>query len=85
MTEQEEVRYKALTEMFNSKGWKEYQEDLELELKNAINTATDQCPDNSTWQMRRGLIDTLRRMRGYESWINIQMDAAEEGDLYAEV
>ena len=85
MTEQEEVRYKVLMEMFNSKGWKEYQEDLESELANAIDTATDQCPTSDTWQMRRGMIDTLRRMRGYESWINIQMDAAENGDLYAEV
>ncbi len=79
MNEQEK-RYDALQAMFNSEGWEEYTTYIEDELTRAVDTAAFQCPTNESWQMRRGMIDTLTKLRGYQNWIEVQRDVAENGE-----
>lgn len=85
MTPQEEQKFSALREMFNSQGWKIYQEDAEQDLKTFVESAPDACQTADQWQYYRGIIAQLRATVGYETYIKAVEKQAEEEDLDAEV
>lgn len=80
MTEQEEKRLEALLEMFNSKGWKEFQLEVAENLKISVESAPDTCIDGDQWQFRRGEILKLKQFAGYEDFIRASLEVMENED-----
>ena len=77
MTEQEQEKYSNLLEMFNSKGWKEFIEDLGEELQALIESAPEAAISNEQWQYARGMIYERKRILGYENYIKLVQEHKE--------
>lgn len=78
----EDKDFRALTDMFESDGWKIYQDEhTELE-EFATKGAVDNAPDGDTWQYLRGRLHGLRAVIGYENYVRVsyqqQLDDQEE-------
>lgn len=81
MTPQEEQKFSALREMFNSKGWEYYLNDIEENIQYLRNTAVASCPDNDSWQQRRGAVSKLEEVQNYQAMMEaIEAQAEEEED-----
>ncbi|TFG49545.1 MAG: hypothetical protein E4H40_02825 [Candidatus Brocadiia bacterium] len=69
--------YEALLEMFGSLGWKYFLEDHQGALDSLKDSAFMDCPDNNTWQERRGEIKKLTQIISYEPFIRASFDNIE--------
>lgn len=78
MTQQEEVRFNNLREMFNSEGWKEFIKDIDAILLPRVEHAVDICQTNDTWQVNRGEVNILRQIKGYQDLIEATQAQLEE-------
>lgn len=78
MTEQDKQDYSNLQEMFRSKGWKIFTEDLESQLDSAQKNAAMGCPTNDSWQLKRGEIFKIQQILGYENMVEAVVEQAEE-------
>lgn len=75
---QEQEKYDHLLEMFNHKGWAEFQKEIVATLEAAEQSAVDDCQENDQWQFRRGEIFKLKQIAGYENFIKTVVDQMEE-------
>ena len=66
--------YDNLFEMFNTEGWKQFQEDAQVELKTSTETADLVCTTNEVWQYRRGELSKLRQLVGFETFVKQSYD-----------
>lgn len=80
MDKEQEKKFNALREMFNSEGWKYFQEEVEESLKTSVETAPDSCGTEAEWQFRRGEIFKLRQIKGYQTYIEVSEQYMEEED-----
>jgi hypothetical protein len=64
--------------MFNSKGWEEFQKEIQVSLSDAVEGSADTCIENSQWQFRRGEIFKLRQIAGYEDYIRAVLAQIED-------
>ena len=68
MEKEDEKRYEALFEMFNTKGWEYYMKDI-TDFEDAVNSSTvDSAVTNDQWQYARGQIHQLRSILGFENF-----------------
>jgi hypothetical protein len=80
MTEQEQIKFDNLREMFNTKGWKDFQEDLKEGLRVAVESAPESCLTAETWHFQRGSIAQLKSVLGYQNYIEAVEQQMEEED-----
>jgi hypothetical protein len=69
--------YEGLLEMFTTPGWKSFIEDHEEAKDRLEATAVFECPDNTSWQERRGQINKLTHLINYEQLIRMTYDELE--------
>lgn len=75
--------YKPLFDMFQSRGWQVFQQDLEEAIE-ATNTF-DGCEESRDYFMRHGYLNGLRRFLAYENIIEQSYAAEQEPDEDEEV
>jgi len=63
--------------LFETQGWKFFQDDLLKQLEMAINSAPTSCGTNDEWQQRRGNIESLRYVSNWELLIREQFKNME--------
>ena len=69
--------YESLLDMFTTAGWKTFTRDQEEAFEHMVFTASRDCPDNDTWQYRRGYMDALSKIINFEAAIRNNYDALE--------
>lgn len=74
--------YESLLEMFATPGWKTFIEDQEEARERLESTAVFDCPDNSSWQERRGQINKLVHTINYEQLIRMTYADIEKQDTF---
>ena len=70
--------------MFNTQGWKDFQEDVKVELASSTNYSDLDCDTNDKWQYRRGQIAKLRALANYEVFIKTSYEEAINAELEEE-
>lgn len=78
MTLEEKEKFENYFDLFLTKGWKQFAEYTEEVLKASVETAPDYCETNDQWQIRRGQIDILKQVVGFETFIRESHKYAEE-------
>lgn len=73
--------YEDLLEMFITPGWKAFIQDQEEALDRLEKSAVFECPDNTSWQERRGQINKLIHLINYENLIRLTYDDLEREDV----
>jgi hypothetical protein len=63
-------------EMFNTKGWKDFIEDANVELTNAKEGSDLVCITNDMWQYNRGQMSKLRAIVNYENFVKQSYEMA---------
>ena len=61
-------------EMFETQGWKDFQEDVKVELANSKENSDLTCTTNDLWQYNRGQMSKLRALANYENFIKQSYD-----------
>lgn len=74
-------QYEALCDMFNSEGWKLYQENVAHLENTIVQVAPDGAVTNDQWQYARGQIHQLRGTLGYENFIKLSFEEQEAEKL----
>lgn len=78
MMELNQERYDALSDMFLTKGWKLFVEEV-TELEEAlVQNAPDVAQTNEQWQYARGMIRELRSIIGYESYVKLSWEEQQK-------
>ena len=71
-------------EMFNTQGWKDFEEDAVNALANATSSSDFDCTTNDEWQYRRGELSKIRALAGYQDFIKRSYNAVLKSELEAE-
>jgi hypothetical protein len=71
--------------MFDTDGWRIFQKEAEESLSTLVSNAPVECHTNDQWQLRRGEIQKLKQLVGFEEFtkeVYTQLTAPvdEEGD-----
>ena len=61
--------YETLLDLFTRDGWKVFMADQEEAFQHLVITSSRDCPDNDSWQYRRGVMDTLSKVINFENSI----------------
>jgi hypothetical protein len=69
--------YESLLEMFITNGWKTFASDQESAFEHLMFNANRDCPDNDSWQYRRGCLDTLQKIINFEDMIRNSYNSLE--------
>lgn len=72
--------YEALIDMFATDGWKHFIQDQEDALEAMKDGAYIQCPDNDSWQVRRGEINSLAKLVNFEELIRYNLSEIEKDE-----
>ena len=73
--------YDGMEELFATKGWKDHIEDLQGIQETYRKNAETDCNSNDEWQFRRGQLDILKYILGFESIIKearIELESAAD-------
>jgi len=66
MDKETQVYYEDLLEMFQGKGWTSLKLDLDAMSKSMLQDSPINCDTNDKWQFRRGQLEILSYLTGYE-------------------
>ena len=69
--------YESLLDMFITDGWKAFASDQEGAFEHMMFNAHRDCPDNDSWQYRRGCLDTLHKIINFEDMIRNSYNSLE--------
>ena len=75
MDKETEQYYDDLLELFNSKAWKTFNEDISLMYEALLESSPTACETNDQWQYRRGQLEILNYINNYEV---LMINASEE-------
>ena len=78
---EEQEKLEALLEMFSTKGWEIFKEEINTTLGSLKESAYIDCADEVSWQVRRGEILKLTQFANYESYIRQVMEQDDNADL----
>ena len=78
MTDYEQQRYQALFEMFDSKGWSHFLEDVQHDIE--LNNNVLACKNAEELHFRKGILTTLGVIKGLKDNTYAQYNAAIEDD-----
>lgn len=67
MTQQELQELEILNDLFSHPGWKLFRAEIEQMKLNHTESADKECPDNDSWQFRRGVVSNMRYILNYEN------------------
>ena len=70
-----QIYYENLLEMFQSKGWVSLSADLDAMSNSMVKDSPISCDTNDKWQFRRGQLEILSYLIGYE---DLMTNAFEE-------
>lgn len=70
--------YEAYFDMFASKGWRQFIEDMENSFKNLHETALDEGNLRETFEDMRGQAKIMRRIIGFEALIELGFNQIKE-------
>lgn len=76
-----QVYYETLIDLFSSEGWKTFILDQESAFEHLVFSASRDCLDNDSWQYRRGKLDTLNHIIGFEEMIRNSYAAIESESI----
>jgi hypothetical protein len=66
--------YEALLEMFDTEGWRIFQREAEDSLRVLTEQAPMDCITNEQWQLRRGEIQKLKQIAGFQQFTKESYD-----------
>ena len=70
--------YESLLDMFSRDGWKTFISDQEGAVEHLMYSASRDCPDNDSWQYRRGCMETLTKIINFEQIIKNSYQTLEK-------
>ncbi len=76
----EEKEFEALNDMFTSEGWIIFTQQIGDLTKLLVEAAPDSAVTNDQWQYRRGQVQQMRSVLGYEQYIREAQKQKEEED-----
>lgn len=72
--------YESLLDMFMTDGWSHFKTDFTESLRHMIEHAYEDCPEANDWIKRRGEIEVLTRVVGFEEFIRESFDQLDALD-----
>jgi len=72
--------YESLIDMFATEGWANFKVDFSDSLRMLIENAYKDCPTSEDWLKRRGEIEQLSRVIGFEDLIKQEYENQSKND-----
>lgn len=65
----DEEYFECMIDMFSTKGWKVFVDEMKQNLDTLVDSAVFDCEDNNRWQYRRGEIVRLQQIINFENLV----------------